>query len=1570
MKLRFPDRIAISALKCIPGIILTIAVFSSAASAQKLDSPIVLETGKPIDRDIAPGQTHQYFINLTKGQFVRVLAEQRTIDVKAALLTADDHDLFRVNAGTVPAIEPLSYLAERDQTLKIQITPAQSATRAGSYRLVAELKSSPSAADLEWMTANKLLADAAAKREKITKESLLSALDDLRHALTIWKKLGDRYWETYVLFQIGRAYFQAFDNLTVEEGGVEFYAEPKNPFILADDFLNESLTQYREAKDSHFEATVLFWLGKLHLAAEVNEKAIEYYEQALPIYQRVGNRDREGSTLLGLGAAYERVGNSPKSADYDERAAVVMKEIGSLRSEIEALNNAGIALGNGVTPEKPDNFDKALDYFNRSLEASKAVGDREFEARAFGRLAWLYSRLGNNKQKVLELYSQALAIRRELKDRDDEAGEINSIGETYAKFKDYSKALNHFTQALEMFRAEKDRDKEAEVLENTGDVYFNLRDYEKALDSLNQAIVIRNELNQLQNVAEVEKKLHTAYDALDDQAAPGAFGIEPGRIFEKSIAGRAAHTYQITLNAGEFSRITLEQRGIDVLIKLYGPDNRKLFERDSPNGRTVQESLSFVAAATGSYRIVVRTWDGMKASGGYSITVEAPRALTSQDKTRIAAEVALAEAQQLKALRNPDAYARAVVKYEEAAKLFEEIHDPYWQALSLTAIAQYSEFQKRLEYEMRAANLYQEARRPLEQARALFDIGVIYNPATSPLGSHTKSIEFAQQALDLYRALGDRRSEMEVLGFMGYAYLGAGENSKAIDALNQTISIARKLKDENAEYTANSNLASIYEAIGEDDKALGYYEQNLAISHARHYLIGERATLRAITIVKAKQGKASDAELLQVMKEGLVDVRQNRDFYNMVVTMNSVGRVTSKLGQKQKALEYFEESLAFNRDQYQMSEFIGESLFNIGITYKELGEREKALDYFEQTRKLVHESANASVEAASLYNLALIERDRNNSAAARAQIEAAIKIVESLRANLNSQEMRASYFATVRDYYELYIELLMRLHKEHPSEGHDREALQASERGRARSLIETLTEAGANIREGVDATLLERERALRQRLNARARELMQMPHTPETDEQAKGIKQDIAAVTNELEELGNEIKKGSPRYANLIQPEPLTTAEIQKQVLDDQTVLLEYSLGEERSYLWAVTPSSITSYELPKRTEIEALARDVYELISKQGNWDALDSLRAADFAGEKSETSSPNRRIGLGAGSSGPAPDAAIRLSQILFAPIASSLTNKRLVIVADGALQYIPFAALPSPTASSANTGYHPLIVDHEVISLPSASTLSVLRQEVKDRKPAPKAVAVLADPVFASNDERVNRSLQRKPANGKSVQPTRELPLGLERAARESGVRSAGDQIARLPGTRDEAKQIMKLGAAQSKLALDFSANRQTATSDELAQYRYLHFASHGFLDASHPELSGIVLSLVDEQGNAQDGFLRAHEVFNLKLPAELVVLSACQTGLGKEIKGEGLVGLTRAFMYAGSPRVVVSLWSVNDRSTAELMARFYRRMLVNRMPPAAALRAAQVSMLKEPRWQSPFYWAAFTLQGEWR
>jgi CHAT domain-containing protein len=314
--------------------------------------------------------------------------------------------------------------------------------------------------------------------------------------------------------------------------------------------------------------------------------------------------------------------------------------------------------------------------------------------------------------------------------------------------------------------------------------------------------------------------------------------------------------------------------------------------------------------------------------------------------------------------------------------------------------------------------------------------------------------------------------------------------------------------------------------------------------------------------------------------------------------------------------------------------------------------------------------------------------------------------------------------------------------------------------------------------------------------------------------------------------------------------------------------------------------------------------------------------------------------------------------------------------VVVADGALQLVPFAALPFPDV--------PLVTNHEIITLPSASVLALQRRELGNRKPAPKAVAVLADPVFDAEDIRVARARRQNkgapelPATArKKVSPTDSTGSNsfaslnpnttFATARRDVGL---DEQLPRLLFSRQEARSIIQVApVGQSMEALDFKASRETAVGSELSKYRIVHFATHGVLDMEHPELSGVALSMIGADGKPQDGHLRLYDIYNLNLSADLVVLSACQTGIGKQIKGEGLIALTRGFMYAGAKSIVATLWKVDDAATSALMAEFYRQMFINKLKPSAALRAAQLKLAQQSRWQSPYYWAGFFIQGDW-
>ena len=1056
---------------------------------------------------------------------------------------------------------------------------------------------------------------------------------------------------------------------------------------------------------------------------------------------------------------------------------------------------------------------------------------------------------------------------------------------------------------------------------------------------------------------------------IDRGAAPSAqesISLEPGKPIERELSGGQSHSYKITMISSQYLHIVVEQRGIDVAVALFTPDGKKLGESDFEQVTEGSESILAISEAPGAYLIEVRSLEKTAEAGRYQIKVEELRAATAVDKYRVAGEALFREADQL---RNGtlEAKRKSIEKYHEALELYRRAGDHSGEAVTLASIAwvysSLGEMQKALEKNNEALPILQAVGDRNEEAVTINNIGLIYQS----LGEMQKALEKFNEALPISRAVGDRSGEAFTINNIGTIYQLLGETQKALEKYNESLPISRAVGDRSGEAFTINNIGEIYRSLGETKKALQKYNEALSIFRAVGDRSGEAVTINNIGLVYRSLGEMRKA--LEKYNEALPIFRAVGDRNREAVTINNIGSVYRLLGETKKALEKYNEALPIFQAAGDRSRKAA-TLNNIGQVYWLLGEAQKALEKYNEALPIRREVGDRNGEAATLLGIARVEQKRGNLTQARQYAEQAISIVESVRADISSQELRASFFASRQEFYESYIDILMQMHKQNPTASFDALALGVSERARARSLLELLTEARADIRQGVDGSLLQRERSLRQRLAARAAAQASLLNRKHTPEQAEAIAKEIASIIFEYEELQGKIRASSPKYAALTQPQPLNLSEIQQQVLDPETLLLEYSLGENASYLFVVSPTSITWRQLPERAEIEAATRRVRELLTapqpQHGDTEAKYQARIKEAR-------------------SSYWPQAAV-LSRMLLGPAASQLGRKRLLIVADGALQYLPFGALPAPEmerGADRGTGrqgygeaegkgkprpvassprrpvvFTPLIAEHEIVHLPSASALAVLRRELAGRQPAAKTVAVLADPVFSADDARVK--------SGAKAQTGEEAPTDLMRA-----INDVRCELSRLLLTKEEAEAILSVTPRTDGFgALDFRANRATAVSDELSRYRIVHFATHGLLNSEHPELSGVVLSLVDERGQPQDGFLRLHEIFNLRLPAELVVLSACQTGLGKEVKGEGLVGLTRGFMYAGAARVVASLWQVNDAATAELMKRFYRRMLQDGMRPVAALRAAQVDMWKRPQWRSPFYWGGFVLQGEWK
>jgi CHAT domain-containing protein len=634
-------------------------------------------------------------------------------------------------------------------------------------------------------------------------------------------------------------------------------------------------------------------------------------------------------------------------------------------------------------------------------------------------------------------------------------------------------------------------------------------------------------------------------------------------------------------------------------------------------------------------------------------------------------------------------------------------------------------------------------------------------------------------------------------------------------------------------------------------------------------------------------------------------------------TLNQLSRALSGLGEQQQALDKLRTAQTLWTD-IKSANPDGEvdTLNLIGRNHAALGKHQAALTAFNQAQRLAQSSGHSAKLAEALYSKAQILKEDDRLTESLQHIRLALDSVESSQQtppsedlicpssssrinNLSSPQARAvsipksasqatnkssdfqSYIdrtadsVSKQDYYQFYLDLLMQLHRQQPSAGYDRKALEASERSHARGLRQILNQAS--------------------------------------------IKQ-----TNQ--------EKGGPITNQAGIDKTLTVGEIQQKILDNDALLLEYALGDERSYLWVVSKTGFTAYELPKRSEIEETAKIFYDYLT-------VPSLRVRP------------RKTTL----------AGLSLSRkLLPESVIQQFGNKHLLIVADGLLQYIPFSALPISTQSNPLSSENllasaePLLGKHEIVNLPSASTLEAVR---RNYRPTPtRTLAILADPVFGTTDNRLPQLRVKKESAFEQLYPRLE------------GTRQQADQIVNALPVNARAQTLRKYG---------FDAKLQPNLSQELGQYRIVHIATHGILDNKKPERSGMILSSFNEQGEPQRSLLSPSFVFNnLKLATDLVVLSGCRTGLGTgfkgEVKGEGLVGLAGSFLYAGTKSVVASLWSVDDAATKELMTQFYQAMFRkdNPLPPAAALRFAQQSIREDPRWQAPYYWAGFIIQGEWR
>ena len=1039
----------------------------------------------------------------------------------------------------------------------------------------------------------------------------------------------------------------------------------------------------------------------------------------------------------------------------------------------------------------------------------------------------------------------------------------------------------------------------------------------------------------------------------EPQDAVQQISLEVGRGIVHDLTPGQKHSYQIEASAGVYFRLVIQPVDFSLRFAIYGPDSQLC--REGRNRLFGSTSISWIAAIAGTYLVEVYSAQGSMSGGKYDIRIEEKRAAEAKDEIRVASERAVSDAELLSDNNSSETSRQAVERYKQALRGWNELGDLREEGVTLISaglVLYFSgEDHQALEYYNQALQIWKSIKDREGIAESHYHISNIQ----TDWGNLQLARDNLRQALELWQSVNQLRGQARCQITLAIISMRLGEAQLALNLYRQALEINRRIHDITEEMRALNGLGYAYYEIGDDLNAIDSAEQALHIAEKIGSLIPQKIAHNTIGKSYTRLGDTRRA-LTHATRE--LEISQKIGDHRLIAySLKQLGSIYEVQGDRTKALAYYQQALTINQEKRNLLQ-VAATLNSIGFIHELNSDRQKALACYLEALPISRDTGNRAEEIRSLHNIARVQRDLGSLADARARIEQAIKLIESLRVEVEGRQLREAYFATVQKSYGLYVDVLMLLHKQRPTDGLNEIALQFSEQARARSLREMLIEARADLRKDVPPHLFERERTLQKDLNRKATEQQNLLSGAHSPEDAERLARELRSLKLEYDILQRQIRESAPRFAALTQPQPLTGKDIQQHLLDENTALLEYMLGDDRSYLWLVTQQKILSYELPPRSVIEKAARRAYELLVMR---QSLKLSRPVEFEQRMLRIKRGEKQYWAEAKA----------LSRILLSPVAAELKQSRLIVVGDGALQYLPFGALPffTPPGNKV-TGRLPgpvnLLIDkYEIVNLSSAATLLELREETANRQPAPKTIAVIANPVYSADDSRFALARRRK---DKTVQ-TPALASELLRAWKSGAGESA---IPALPSSEIEGSEIIKLAPpGSSLLAMGFDANRLLVEGQRLGEYRFLHFATHGLLNSENPELSGLILSLYNPNGEVVDGFLRMHEIYNMKLPADLVVLSACQTGIGKEIKGEGLVGLTRGFMYAGAPRVIASLWKVDDAATAALMQNFYRCLLQEKLAPSAALRQAQLKTMQQNRhWRSPYYWAAFVLQGEYR
>jgi len=1057
------------------------------------------------------------------------------------------------------------------------------------------------------------------------------------------------------------------------------------------------------------------------------------------------------------------------------------------------------------------------------------------------------------------------------------------------------------------------------------------------------------------------------------ESKPETSVFKTGVAVDRDLPLGAKDEVPLDLKAGQYLRLFFDGGGLDLTASLLGPGGEEIAKIRGAKGH-----LSRITTVGGAYRLVVSSPDA-KTAGRYQVTLQNLGPAQAGDEERVIADDAIWAARRFQREKN---YDQAVQQAQEALRLWRKVQDQDGVFEALQEVG--NGYQNSASEQ--AVGWYKQA---LEQARAsgslpnqaevLTTLGKALAPQNAA-GAHP----YFEAALPMWRTLGDSyqqcwvlyylaveqahgggfdqaiRLYQEALSFassaadiapdlwngLGNAYLSQGESQKALESFQKGLLLAEQTGKAGAKAALLTGLGTVHRRRGEPQKALAKFQE------AEHIDRGDPDLDRAYTgkvllligAIDLDFGKTQEA--LDKYQQAIEAFRRAGDVVGVATAFSSIGQFNLVLGQDQEALERFREALKILEGKEaprvrgnvlhgtgvallklkrvpEAVQFLNQALpyrektdrLSVALTHQKLGEAYqglgdlgKAEDSYDEALKIAIDVQAPFYQAPIELDFAILERQRGDLQAALRHIKQAIKILETVRSDIASDDLRMSFFASRRAYYDFYVDLLMDLDYQYPGQGYADAALAACETGRARGLLDLLAQGRLELTHGIPSELRSEEEEGRARLLQVQTDLMNV--RAKASSSASSLITSLETQLKEFEERQREIeqriKAESPRYYEVRYPAPLDRESIQKLVQPDEA-LLEYSLGEDRAYLFVVTAEGLKVHQLK---------------LSPREITDAVGKIQKTLESPEQPSSLFRHK---------------AYELYQALVAPAMDEIGDKRRLLIApDGALHYLSFdVLLTQQTADEGNLPY--LVRRFSVSYVPSASVLSSLSSL---RAPGSTAESPMRFLAFAPD---------YPPPEQEQAQDVG--PAGVRGDPRRT-------ILPALVGAQQEVREIAsRYQPNEVKLYLGHEASKKNIAKAPLIADR-IHFAGHGSLDEEHPEDSALAMA---------DGDLRVSEIFNLDLKSDLVVLAACKTA-GKAVTGEGLVGLTRAFLYAGAPSVAVTLWEVADSTTSDLMVGFYKNLDLTG-DKSESLRQSKLAMIeKKGRPSFPYYWAPFILVGK--